>query len=487
MKPAYPKIGQFKTAAQLRDRFQALGLELPVDDAIQTAAAGSPLAEPLALGSACLGNRWCIHPMEGWDANRDGSPSAHTLRRWRNFGASGAKLIWGGEAAAVLPEGRANPNQTLATADNRAGLAALLTEARREHQARFGNTTDLWVGLQLTHSGRFCRPHGAKLEPRIAYHHPLLDAKFNIDPRDTTVVMTDNEVERLIDAYCAAATMARQIGFDFVDIKACHGYLLHEFLSARTREGRYGGDFEGRTRLLTSIIERVRDERPDLPIGVRLSVFDTVPYRTGRELGRPLDYSDLVPYQFGFGVDERDPLVIDLTEPIRLLKVLKSLGVVAVNISAGSPYYNPHVQRPAIFPPSDGYLPPEDPLVGVWRQIDAARRCKHAVPDLVMVGTGYSYLQDYLPHVAQAVVRAGWIDAVGLGRMVLAYPELPADTLGTGKLARKQVCRTFSDCTTAPRQGMLSGCFPLDAYYKAMPEATALKEFKQQAGVDSDE
>jgi 2,4-dienoyl-CoA reductase-like NADH-dependent reductase (Old Yellow Enzyme family) len=96
-----------------------------------------------------------------------------------------------------------------------------------------------------------------------------------------------------------------------------------------------------------------------------------------------------------------------------------------------------------------------------------------------LVGTGYSYLQDYLPHVAQAVVRAGWIDAVGLGRMVLAYPELPADTLKTARLARKQICRTFSDCTTGPRQGLVSGCFPLDPYYKALPEAETLKAFKQ--------
>ena len=145
-----------------------------------------------------------------------------------------------------------------------------------------------------------------------------------------------------------------------------------------------------------------------------------------------------------------------------------------VNVSCGSPYYCPHVQRPAIFPPSDGYQPPEDPLVGVWRQIEPPRQCKQAVPEMPMVGTGYTYLQDYLPHVAQAVVRAGWIDVVGLGRMVLSYPELPADSLATGQLARKRVCRTFSDCTTAPRQGLLSGCFPLDPYYKALPEAAML-------------
>ena len=133
-----------------------------------------------------------------------------------------------------------------------------------------------------------------------------------------------------------------------------------------------------------------------------------------------------------------------------------------------------------MFPPSDGYQPPEDPLVGVARQINVARQCKQAVPDLPIVGSGYTYLQNYLPHVAQAVVRHGWVDIVGLGRMVLAYPELPADTLDSGQLQPKRLCRTFSDCTTGPRNGMISGCFPLDPYYKAMPEAARLNRIKKK-------
>jgi len=479
MTTSYPKVAQLKSVNQLRERLAELEVALPIDDEVLTAAAGSPLAEPISIGDFRVGNRWCIHPMEGWDANRDGSPTDHTLRRWRHFGLSGAKMIWGGEAAAVVPEGRANPNQTLATPNNRAGLAALLHAARSTHLEKFGQADDLWIGLQLTHSGRFCRPHDKRLEPRIAYHHPLLDAKFGIDADDELLVMSDDEVERLIDEFVRAARMAHELGFHFVDVKSCHGYLLHEFLSARTRMGKFGGDFTGRTRLLTTIIQRIHHEVPGLAVGVRLSVFDTVPYQTSREIGRPLPYADLLPYGWGFGVDSHDPLQIDLEEPIALIQKLHGLGVVAVNVSCGSPYYCPHVQRPAIFPPSDGYLPPEDPLVGVWRQIDAARQCKEAVPEMPMIGTGYTYLQDYLPHVAQAVIREGWIDSVGLGRMVLSYPDLPADTLARGELARKRVCRTFSDCTTAPRQGLISGCYPLDPYYKALPEAEIVKAFKR--------
>jgi 2,4-dienoyl-CoA reductase-like NADH-dependent reductase (Old Yellow Enzyme family) len=478
MQSPYPKIAQLKSVDQFRARLAALGLGLPVDDQIITAAGDSPLAKPLALGRFEVANRWCIHPMEGWDANHDGSPSAYTLRRWRRFGLSGAMLIWGGEAAAVVPEGRANPNQTLATPDNRAGLAALLEELRTAHFTEFGSLDGLCVGLQLTHSGRFCRPRDRRLEPRLAYHHPLLDEKFHIDPADESLVLTDSDVECLIDAFVASAKLAEAVGFDFVDVKACHGYLLHEFLSAHVRPGNFGGDLTGRSRLLTTVIERVRNECPRLGVGVRLSVFDTVPYRTSRDIGQPLDYESCLPYEFGFGVSRTDPMKIDLTEPIELIRRLHALGVMAVNVSCGSPYYCPHVQRPAIFPPSDGYQPPEDPLVGVARQITTAHLCKAAVPEMPMIGTGYTYLQEYLPHVAQAVVRAGWIDSVGLGRMVLSYPQLPADTLMGRPWVRKQVCRTFSDCTTAPRNGLISGCYPLDPYYKTLPQAEQLRDLK---------
>ncbi|MEX2560053.1 MAG: NADH:flavin oxidoreductase, partial [Pirellulales bacterium] len=439
---------------------------------------GSPMAAGLPIGGYRVGNRWCIHPMEGWDANRDGSPSQHTLRRWRNFGRSGAKLIWGGEAAAVQEDGRANPHQTLAMPHNRTGLAALHQELLVSHRARFGSTEGLLVGLQLTHSGRFARPNGRRLEPRIAYHHPLLDERFGIAPDDDGPIWTDDGLERLIDQFVAAAGLAREVGFQFVDIKACHGYLVHEFLSAYTRPGRFGGDFAGRTRLLRETVGRVRQTYPDLIVGVRLSAFDTLPHQPGRDVGRPMPYDRWLPYQYAFGVNPLDPLEIDLAEAIELLGRLAEMGVAAANISCGSPYYCPHIQRPAFFPPSDGYQPPEDPLVGVVRQIQAARRIKQALPDLPMVGTGYSYLQDYLPQAAQAVVRAGWIDSVGLGRMVLSYPELPADTLESGVVARKRICRTFSDCTTAPRNGLVSGCFPLDPYYKGLPEAAELKQIK---------
>lgn len=474
----YPKIAQLKSVDAFRQRLDELGIELPVDDSPEHGP-DSALEQPLDVAGFRVGNRWCIHPMEGWDANVDGSPSELTLRRWRRFGESGAKWIWGGEAAAVQRDGRANPRQTLAIRENRAGLQSLLDELRRGHEAIGESCDDLFVGLQLTHSGRFCRPNTKELEPRIAFHHPLLDEKFGIPPEDANCVWTDDDIERLIDRYVDAARLASEVGFHFVDVKSCHGYLLHEFLGARRRPGRFGGDFEGRTRVLRTIVQRVRTEIPQLQVGVRLSVFDVLPFKTSRGIGEPMDASEVIPYDCGFGVSAADPMQIDLSEPLELIGILQAEGVTAINVSCGSPYYNPHVQRPAIFPPSDGYQPPEDPLVGVFRQVQVARQCKRAYPDLPMVGSGYSYLQDYLPHVGQALVRRGWIDSIGLGRMVLSYPHLPRDVGRGAAVQRKLVCRTFSDCTTAPRNGLISGCYPLDRYYKEMDEAEELKRFKQ--------
>jgi 2,4-dienoyl-CoA reductase-like NADH-dependent reductase (Old Yellow Enzyme family) len=160
--------------------------------------------------------------------------------------------------------------------------------------------------------------------------------------------------------------------------------------------------------------------------------------------------------------------------------MLAKLGVKLMNVSCCSPYYNPHFQRPAIFPPSDGYQPPEDPLVGVGRQISAVRELKSACPDSIFIGSGYTYLQEYLPHVAQAVVREGWTDFVGIGRILLSYWDLPADLLDGKSVQAKRICRTFSDCTTAPRNGIISGCFPLDPYYKDAPQHEDLKMKKAE-------
>jgi 2,4-dienoyl-CoA reductase-like NADH-dependent reductase (Old Yellow Enzyme family) len=475
----FTRIARLRSAEEFRKYIESLGIQLPLDEVV---AAGSeaPLARPYRLRNGRLiGNRFCVHPMEGWDATPEGLPSEMTARRWRNFGLSGAKLVWGGEAVAVRHDGRANPNQLMIQAHTLGGLEMLRKMLVKTHERRYGSSQDLLVGLQLTHSGRFARPNEKiSLEPKILYHHPVLDPIFGLDP--DLPVMTDAEIEDLIADFVRAARQAWEIGFEFVDIKHCHGYLGHEFLSAVARTGPYGGNFENRTRFLREIVAGIRREVPELMVGVRVSIFDLLPFRPGLDgVGRPLEYRDQFGrYPYAFGGNPEKPLVIQNDEPRVFLELLRSLDIELVNLSCGSPYYNPHLMRPAYFPPSDGYQPPEDPLVGVARQINNVAELKADFPDLAVVGTGYSYLQEWLPNVAQYAVRTGMVDFVGLGRMVLSYPELPADVLAGRPLQRKRICRTFSDCTTAPRKGLISGCYPLDDYYKGLPQAETLKMIK---------
>jgi 2,4-dienoyl-CoA reductase-like NADH-dependent reductase (Old Yellow Enzyme family) len=457
-----------------------IGVDLPFDEALQTGP-DAPLVQPYRLKNGfTVGNRWCVLPMEGWDGTTDGHPTDLTRRRWQRFGLGGAKLIWGGEAVAVRPDGRANPNQLMINERTLPDLVALREALVQSHKAHFQRTDDLLLGLQLTHSGRFARPEkGTGMQPQILYHHPILDARFGLAP--DAPLMTDDEIAHLVEDFVRAARLAGQAGFHFVDIKHCHGYLGHEFLSAVDRPGCYGGSFENRTRFLRDVVAGIQAEAPGLEIGVRLSAFDFVPFRPGKDgCGEPVPWAQ-GDYAYAFGGDGSG-VGIDLAEPYAFLDLLASLGVELVCVTAGSPYYNPHIIRPALFPPSDGYQPPEDPLAGVARQLAVTASLKKYRPELTFVGSAYSYLQEWLPNVAQHAVRTGRTDFVGLGRMTLSYPDMVADVLAGRPLQRKRICRTFSDCTTAPRSGLVSGCYPLDEFYKVRPEALALKEIKRSGG-----
>jgi 2,4-dienoyl-CoA reductase-like NADH-dependent reductase (Old Yellow Enzyme family) len=485
--PGVVKISTLKTPEAFRERCKQLGVNIPVEETILDKTT-SPLAQTIQIGSFTVGNRWAVHPMEGWDATNDGRPSDLLVRRWERFGTSGAKFLWGMEAVVVRHDGRANHHQLVMRPDTIDEIRAAADKALEAHQALYGTTSDLLWGLQLTHSGRFCRPNSHdKFEARIAYRHPILDKKFNIT--SDAAVLTDDEVKRLVEDYIKAAELCDKAGIPFVDVKQCHGYLGHEFLSAFTRPGPYGGEsLENRTRFAREIIEGMKQVAPRLIVGVRLSAFDIVPFKPNPELakpgsmgpGMPEDFSGCLPYKYGFGVNPNNPLEYDLTEPIAYLKMLQSWGVAAVNLSCGSPYYNPHIQRPALFPPSDGYQPAEDPLINVALVLDVARQLKAAVPTLPMLSSGLTYLQEFLPQAGQALVRQGWTDIVGIGRMVLSYPRMVGDSLEKGKLETRAICRTFSDCTSAPRNGLISGCFPLDDFYRKRPELAALKQLRKK-------
>lgn len=417
--------------------------------------------------------------MEGWDGTAEGEPTELTRRRWRHFGESGAKLIWGGEAVAVRHDGRANPNQLLLNEKTQGSLASLRDDLIATHREHFGPNadSDLYVGLQLTHSGRFARPNvWNRSEPLAAYNHPLLDTRFPAGVR----VMTDDEIDRLVEEFVEAARRAWDIGFQFVDVKHCHGYFGHELLSAFDRPGKYGGSLENRTRFMFGVIDGIRAVAPQLGIGVRLSVVDSVPYKKGPD-GRGVPEIDPAEYRHGFGVIGKGSLDAALDDTRGVLRLLQARNVRWICVSAGSPYYCPHLIRPALFPPLDGYTPPEEPLVGVARHVDVTAKLKAEFPDLVFVGSGYTYLQEWLPNVAHYNLRNNMTDFVGIGRLVLSYPEMPADVLAGRPLQRKLVCRTFSDCTTGPRLGLVSGCYPLDSLYTHHPDAAALKAGKVPA------
>ena len=410
-----------------------------------------PMAQNFPWKERMLANRWAIHPMEGWDGTADGLPTEDTLRRWTNFGRSGAALIWGGEAFAVIPEGRANPHQLHqgSHAEVLQGLQGLMAALRAGQKEAGLPPEQSYVGLQLTHSGRWARPRATQLSPRTMMRHDFLDDKVGI--QDDSALLTDAELAALPQTYADAACLAEQAGFDFVDIKCCHGYLLHESLAAYNRPGPYGGSFENRTRLFCEIVHAVRQACPALDLGVRLSATDTL--------------------DGGFA------------EASEFLSLLESLEISWVNLTQGSPYYCPYLQRPAAFPPSDGEPPKEDPLHAVWHHLQVTRALKQEHPTLIIVGTGYTYLQDYLSHVAEYEVGQSFVDFVGLGRMVLSYPEMPQDHLAGRPFQRKKICRTFSDCTTAPHNGMRSGCYPLDPGYRSREEAKKVRELRPKRRV----
>jgi NADPH2 dehydrogenase len=481
----YPRVASLKTAAAFRAHLHRSAIRIELDDEL-AAPSQSPLAHAIEVDGVRVGNRFCILPMEGWDGTPDGEPTDLTRRRWRHFGISGAKLIWGGEAVAVRHDGRANPNQLIMTARTQPAIAGLREQLIASHRERFGSNADgdLYVGLQLTHSGRYARPNAYdRPEPRAATAHPLLDRRFP----SGVPVLDDDALDRLAGEFVAAARLARDAGFQFVDVKACHGYLGHELLGARNRPGRYGGSLENRTRFMRTVIEGIKADVPGLAIVVRISAFDTVPYRKRQDgVGEPEGAATAVGADPclgpGFCVIADDDHIDEALEESRaVLAMLERLGVRWICISGGSPYYNPHVQRPAMFPPLDGYEPPEDPLRGVARQIHVTARLKQAFPRLVFAGSAYSYLQEWLPHVAQHNVRQGLVDFVGLGRIVLSYPELAADVLAGVPLKRNLFCRTFSDCTTGPRMGLVSGCYPLDKFYGARPEAIRVRNAREDA------
>lgn len=430
---------RFADKDQLLDTAARLNLSLPFEEDMTV------LFEPVDIGGKRLFNRFTVLPMEGFDADVDGSPGELTLRRYLRYAGGGSALIWF-EATSILQEGRSNPHQLLLNKKTLDGFKRLVETTRREALRVLGSGQNLFLVLQLTHSGRYSKPDGRQ-RPLAAVKKPSLDK--NLPP---VRIVTDDELDRMLDTMTIAASLARQADFDAVDIKACHGYLAHDLLSAFDRtNSRYGGDFDGRTRWIVEAVKRIRDREPRLGVTARLNVYDGL---------RPPE---------GWGTSAGDALVPDLEEPAELIRRLIDLGCGLMNITAGIPYFNPHLGRPFDRPVSGGEKPPEHPLTGVGRLIGLCERLQKTFPDIPFVGTGYSWLRRFFPQVAAGVIEGGGAALVGLGRSSFAYPDAPRDVMEKGTLDSKKMCTSCSRCTELMRAGGPTGCAVRDDYYRSRP------------------
>ncbi len=413
----------------LQTEADKLGIKFPHSD-----CAKEVLARRVKIAKSNIEtlNSLAVHPMEGFDSTENGGPSELTFRRYERFASGGAGLFWF-EATAVTNEARSNSRQLFineANADDYKRMAEMM------HKLSGGAP----VIMQLTHSGRFSHP-GAEPAPIISYHNPVMNTRFNIPPEYP--VATDEYLDSIPEMYYRAAKLAKEAGFDGVDVKSCHKYLFSELLSAYTREGKYGGSFENRTRLLLdSLAAAASHASPDFILATRLAPYD------------------VLPYPWGFGASEADHLTPDYTEPFRLVKLLNEGGINLINLTFGSPYINPHVNRPY---DQGGYEPPEHQLTGVARMINNTAEYKKAFPEITFMGTGYTYLRSLAAEVGAGAVENGMVDLVGFGRMAFANPNFAKQILETGTIDASKVCLTCSKCTELMRAYTTTGCVIRDA------------------------
>jgi 2,4-dienoyl-CoA reductase-like NADH-dependent reductase (Old Yellow Enzyme family) len=360
----------YGNAEQIVEEARSLGLDIPFSPSVDI------LKKKVNIDGFTVSNSLAIHPMEGCDGNGDGSPGELTARRYKRFAGGGAGLIWF-EAVAVVPEGRANPRQLWINSGNLREFRRIADLIKKTAASRYGEGFVPLFIMQLTHSGRYSKPFG-KPAPVIACHNPYLDTSQKID--ESILEISDEQLESLEDEYVKAALLAQEAGFHGVDIKSCHRYLVSELLSGFTRKGRYGETFEGRTRFLLNVTEKIKSSiGKGFIVTTRMNIFDGIPH----------------PY--GFGVNRENTARYDLTEPKKLVKMLFDKGMRLINLTMGNPYYNPHINRPYN---KGAYIPEEHPLEGVARMINGAGEVQRMIPDIAVVGTGYSWLREFAPYIA---------------------------------------------------------------------------------------
>jgi len=411
---------RYKNGEELIKKAREIGYQLPYIDDL------SPLFDQFLLEGFSIFNRFVVQPMEGYDSEAGGSPSSLTRRRYLRYAEGGSGIIWF-EAVAVSPDGRSNPGQLWINEENKGRYASLVKEVKKTSAEKGYNPL---LVVQLTHSGRYSRPDG-KTRPMVAALNPVLD-------KTVPYLLSDNDLKRIQDQYVIAARLAADIGFNAIDLKACHGYLVVDLLAAKLRKNSYYGGTEPakRFRFMLETIDRIKSEVPDIIITTRLNISDC--------------------YKGGFGVDENNQP--DFSEPLLLVEELLKRNIRLINLSMGSPYFNPHVTRPYDTPVPGKQVPDEHPLKGVMRMINGTSIFQKRFPEIAFVGSAYSYLRQYAPNVGAAVIKNGDAFFIGFGRNSFAYPSMPADIMKNGKADPSKVCITCSGCTRLISNLKPGGC-----------------------------
>lgn len=401
------------------------------------------LQKPIEFSGRLIKNRVVFQPMEGCDCNKDGSPSEYTLNKYRSFATSHAGIIWA-EANAVCEEGRTGERQMMLTKSNLSVFRDFVSEIKSIAQNISGFTPLMLI--QLTHSGR------QSIRPLIAYRNAVYE---KTRPVTDDNVVTDDYLDALPDRFAESARLAELAGFDGVDMKSCHGYLLQELLSAYERSGKYGGSFENRSRLYFDCVKAIKSKvSPDFIIASRFGVTDAVK--------KP----------YGFGTDENNN--IDLTESKKMIERMRDCGIRLVNITLGNPYYNPHVNRPFRKGP---YIPDEAPEVGLKRFRDVQKELKSVFPDMVFVGSGLSYYKEKMLDAANDMIKDGVCDLAGFGRQTLAYPSFYADALKR-EFDGKKCCLACSKCTELMRNKSVAGCAVFNPTYRDLYKSVCINKAK---------
>lgn len=404
----------YKTLEDVKAKAAELGLTLPFAEDTHA------LATPLTVRNIPFPNRMGIAPMEGADSLPDGSPSDYTTRRYVKEAVGGAAIIWF-EAISIVEEGRSSQTQLLLTKDNLAAYQKLTAAVKESGMKANGYAP--YLILQANHSGRYSNPDN-KPAPMIAYRHPELE-QYRI--ADDSCIVSDDYLKGLEEKFGEAAALAKQAGFDAVDIKSCHGYLLAELSSAYTRPGPYGGSYENRTRLLKNAILAAKPYEDDsFMVTARLGIYD--------------GYA----YPYGFGVSEGSGLTPDLTEPIRLVAELhRDYGLDLIDLTMGNPYATTHVTRPF---DAGKYPPDEHPFEGLARMIHGIGAVKKAVPGIAVLGSAPTYLRQFADLYAAGAVEQGLCDGMLFGRMAFADPDFANEILHTGRIDPGRVCLTCGKC-----------------------------------------